>query len=457
LKHNKKRKYTVFTISFLVLTSICLGVYASANHSRAERYHLAMTNNYQHAFDELVTAVGEMDSALQKSVYATTPELAAAVCTEVFGKAMTAQMSLGVLPFSTYELERTAGFISRVGDYAFALSRAAASGNGISDEQREGLKALADTASVLSANMKNLQTDMLDGVLTMDELYKTESTLDAAEKTEISETIGSSMRLIEQEFPELPSLIYDGPFSNHLSESEPKMLVGAESIDENAGREIAAGFLRIGHTRVYPAGRSEGELPCLIYGVERDNGDVISVAVTEKGGKVLSMLSSHRAGEPSLEMEQGLSRAGDFLRSRGYKDMEPTYHMLQGGVLTVNFAYTAGGVTHYPDLIKVAVAMDTGEVCGFEALGYISSHTERSLPEPAIGEEEAAGALPGELSVLRSSLALIPTASGEEKFCREFVCENGNEQKFIIYVNTQTGEQEKILILLEDENGSLTL
>ncbi len=457
MKHNKKRKYTVFTISFLVLTSLCLGVYASASHARAERFRLAMTNNYQHAFDELVTAVGEMDSALQKSVYATTPELSAAVCTEIFGKAMTAQMSLGVLPFSTYELEQTAGFISRVGDYAFALSRAAAAGESLSGEQRENLKSLADTASVLSGNMKNLQTDMLDGVLTMDELYKTESTLDSAEAEQLPETIGGSMRLIEQEFPELPSLIYDGPFSNHLSESEPKMLSEAEEIDENAGREIAAGFLRIGHTRVYPAGATEGELPCLIYGVERDNGDTISVAVTKRGGKVLSMLSSHSPGEPSMEIEEGLRKAADFLQSRGYKDMEPTYHMLQGGVLTVNFAYSANGVTCYPDLIKVSVAMDSGEVCGFEALGYISSHTERSLPEAEVSADEAAAALPGALGVLESSLALIPTAWGEEKLCHEFVCENGDEQKFIVYVNALTGEQEKILILLEDENGTLTL
>ena len=144
MKHNKKRKYTVFTISLLAVTALCLGVYASASTSREAKLRLAMTNNYQHAFDELVTAVGEMESALQKSVYATSPTVAGAVCTEIFGKAMTAQMSLGVLPFSTYELEQTAGFISRVGDYAFALSRSAAAGESLSDEQRENLKTLAD-------------------------------------------------------------------------------------------------------------------------------------------------------------------------------------------------------------------------------------------------------------------------------------------------------------------------
>ena len=457
MKHNKKRKITVFTISFLLLTSLCLGVYAAAAQSRAERFRLAMTNNYRHAFDELVTAVGEMDSAMQKSVYATSPAITAAVCTELFGKAMTAQMSLGVLPFSTFELERTAGFISRVGDFAFALSRAAAAGESISDEQREALKALAKAGGEVSANMKNLQRDMLDGVLTMDELYKAESTLDSAEDEQLPETVGSSMRLIEEEFPEIPSLIYDGPFSNHLTDSRPKMTEGAEQIDENEGREIAARFLRIGETRVYPSGRCDGELPCLFYQAERNNGDIISVAVTQTGGRVLSMLSSHEPSAPTLETDKGLAIAEDFLASRGYRNMEMSYHMLQEGVLTVNFAYASDGVICYPDLIKVAVAMDTGEICGFEAMGYISCHTERSIPEPQISEENAEASLPGELKVLKSALAIIPTAGGAERFCREFVCENGEGNKFILYFNAISGEQEKILILLEDENGALTL
>ncbi len=457
MKHNKKRKYTVFTISFLAIAVLSLGIYASASHARAESYRVHMTNNYQHAFDELVTAVGEMDSALQKSVYVSSPSLSAAVCTEIFGKAMTAQMSLGVLPFSTFELEQTAGFISRVGDYAFALGRVAASGENFSDEQRENLKALAEMSSVLSSNMKNLQTDMLDGVLTMDELIRSEYRLDEAEKTELPSTVGASMRLIEKEFPELPALIYDGPFSNHLTESSPRMLEGAESIDEKAGREIAAGFLRIGHTRVYPAGESEGELPCLYYQAERSNGDIVSVAVTKQGGKVLSMLSAHEPGETAMETEAALKAASDFLSSRGYKGMEETYHMQQGGVLTVNFAYTDGELVFYPDLIKVSVAMDSGEVCGFEALGYISSHGERSLPEAAVSEEEALASVPGELTVESSRMAVIPTAGGDEKLCREFVCVNGDEQRYIIYVDAVSGQQEKILILLEDENGSLTL
>ena len=62
-----------------------------------------------------------------------------------------------------------------------------------------------------------------------------------------------------------------------------------------------------------------------------------------------------------------------------------------------------------------------------------------------------------ELSVEEVRLALIPSAGRYEKLCHEFLCSAEDEQKYIIYVNAESGEQEKILILLEDESGTLTL
>ncbi|MBE7017953.1 MAG: germination protein YpeB [Ruminococcaceae bacterium] len=456
MKHNKKWKAAIIAICLLSVTVLGLGIYAAAANAKAEKYKLQISNNYQHAFDELVTAVGEMDSALQKSIYAVSPALSGAVCTEIFGKAMTAQMSLGVLPFSTYELEQTAGFISRVGDYAFALSRAAAAGESLGDEQRENLKALAESSALLRDNMKNLQRDMMDGVLTMDELYKSEKRIDAAEES-LPSTIGESMRLIEQEFPELPSLIYDGPFSNHLSDKSPALLENTEEIDENKGREVAAHFLQMPKTKVFPVWESDGELPCYVYQTELSGGETQTVAVTKQGGQVLSMLSSDFSGGENLEIEDALGVADEFLLSRGYRNMEKSYYMLQDGILTANYAYTQGDVTCYPDLIKLSVDMGSGEICGFEALGYISSHKEREIAEAQVSLEEASAAVPEELQVESNRLAVIPNPGGEEVLCYEFVCVNEEEQRYIIYVDAISGEQEKILILLEDENGSLTL
>ena len=137
--------------------------------------------------------------------------------------------------------------------------------------------------------------------------------------------------------------------------------------------------------------------------------------------------------------------------------MAETYHMTQGGVLTVNFAYRQGEVLCYSDLVKVSVALDTGRVCGFEAKGYLTAHGARNIPAPAVAAEEAAAAVPDSLEVLAVQLALVPSDGRYETLCHEFKCAAADERHYIIYVNAQTGAQHKILILLEDESGTLTL
>ena len=44
-----------------------------------------------------------------------------------------------------------------------------------------------------------------------------------------------------------------------------------------------------------------------------------------------------------------------------------------------------------------------------------------------------------------------------ETLCHEFKCAAPDGRHYIIYVNALTGAQHKILILLEDESGALTL
>lgn len=449
-----KKKY-VLVISFLSAALVVACVFAISSGRRAERYSLYLSNNNAHAFNELVTALNEMDTALQKSLYVTSPSMTGAVCTELFGKAMTAQMSLGVLPASFQELEPLSSFISRVGDYAFALSRAAAGGQAPAESDREALLRLSDISAVLAVNMRSLQADMLAGVLSVDALEQAASAV--SEDVSSAPTVGGSLSLVAREFPEMPALIYDGPFSDHITDSSPKMLEGLEEIDENTGRDCASGFLRLPRTRVYPLGERSGSLPCLYYGAELDAGDTVTIAVTRQGGLVLGFLHSRAAASQKLGIEEALAAADGFLAAHGYADMKQTYHMLRDGILTVNYAYCQGDVLCYPDLVKVSVAMDNAAVCGFEASGYISSHCIRALPSVLPSSDASAAALPSGLTVESDQLAIIPAADGREILCREFLCSGLGEHKSLIYVGIESGLQEKILLLLEDENGSLTI
>ena len=457
-KRHYKRGFTIFTIAILICAVAALGYIARGENARAEAYRRYTEAGYMGAFNELVTNVNEINSALEKSLYCTSPSITSAICTQIFGRAMAAQMSLGTLPCSTTELEQTAGFISRIGDYALMLARASSGREGYSDEEKGNLKKLSETARLLSQNLSSLQSDMSAGGLTMDDLYAAERKLDEAEGTEGEgpATAGSAFRLIEQEFPEMPTLIYDGPFSEHIASRSPRVLDGASEISENAARRKAAGFLGVQEGMVFLSGKMEGLMSAFRF-TAKLSGSEVHVMLSRQGGEIISMMNERLPESTRITVEEGKKKAAAFLEGHGYGSMTASYYITSDNACTINYAYTQDGVVCYPDLIKVKVALDDGSVVGFEAGGYVAHHARRELPEIAVDAETAKQHLAGDLTLLEEGMALVPSSGGHELLCHEFKCETEEGAHLIVYVNAVTGEQEKILILVEDENGTLCI
>lgn len=451
------RKSTVITIISLLVVVIAaasaFGVVTKQKLDSDDRYIAA---NYRHAFAEVVSSVTDMDTALQKSLLVTSPSMAGAVCTEIYGKALLAKMALGVMPYSANDMEKTAGFISRVGDYAYALSRKSAKGEGFSQEEKDNLRALSDTTAMLAQNLNSLQNEMGSGLVSIEQYAKTVAEQDKSEEELLPQTLGDGLSSVEQEFPETPTLIYDGPFSEHLEGIKPLMLEGQTDIDDAAGRKAAAKFLGIRAEQIYPTGELNADIVSLCYEAKLNN-NVTRVTVSKKGGLVYQSVNSRLVEQTVISAKEALDAAKKLLERKGYSNMRESYYMIDNNIMTANFAYNDNGVICYPDLIKVGIAMDNGTLQSFDATGYIKSHTKRTIPTAAVPEESAKSKVPSDLNIVNINKTIIPSAGKNEVLCYEFECEDADAQRFLIYVNATTGEQEKIFILLQDDNGTLTL
>lgn len=135
--------------------------------------------------------------------------------------------------------------------------------------------------------------------------------------------------------------------------------------------------------------------------------------------------------------------------------MKPTYYLKQGGAVTVNYAYTQDDVTIYPDLIKVKIALDNGEILGMETTGYLNNHTTRKIETPKISKSEAKATLNKKLEITSEGLAIIPTEWKTEIFCYEFKGKI-DDTDFLVYVNAKTGKEENILVIIDTPDGILT-
>ena len=161
-------------------------------------------------------------------------------------------------------------------------------------------------------------------------------------------------------------------------------------------------------------------------------------------------------GQETLGVDKVKEIGREFLASRGYKNMKDTYYIKEDSTATVNYAYEQDGVVVYSDLIKVKIALDNGEVVGFESKGYIMNHTERDIPEPKFTEAQIKENFMGKRDLSTIGLAIIPTNFGTEIFCYELKGKL-NDRDFLVYINAETGAEEQVLIIIDTPNGILTL
>jgi len=444
-----RKKSFILLISYLCfgIVALCGMVYAS--EQRTAYYERSINAGYTRAFAELSADVAELDMSLQKALYSTSPALLSTLCSNIYGKANAAQTSMAELPFSDYTLENATAFITRTGDFAYALSRKVSGGAQLSSDEYNALQQLSDAATILSQNLIDMQAELENGTMHISDIGTTDVSADNA-----ASLLGDRFQMVENEFPEIPTLVYDGPFSQHINTSSPKLLNRMAPVSRDVALKNAAAFIGIAPQEFSTEYEVEGEIP--LYCFSSPDGS-ISISVTKHGGVIYNMSKYRAGGSAAMSADNAAALAKDFLSNHGFENLQESYWTIYDGILLVNFAATEGDYICYPDLVKAEVSLDTGEIVGFEAAGYIINHSARSLPDDIIDREQALAMVSPALSVLSENLCVIPTSGKNEVCCYEFKCENERGDHYLVYVNAESGEQEKIIRLIESESGTLTM
>ncbi|MBQ8149072.1 MAG: germination protein YpeB, partial [Clostridia bacterium] len=108
----------------------------------------------------------------------------------------------------------------------------------------------------------------------------------------------------------------------------------------------------------------------------------------------------------------------------------------------------------YPDLVKIQLRMDTGEVVGLEANNYLMNHTRRDNLMPVCSKMQALQQVSPQLGATDALLCLIPHL-GEERLCYEVAGEY-EDNEYRVYVDALTGEEVEILMMIQDAEGQLS-
>lgn len=451
-KNRLKDRHMLSIIVVLGAIVVGFGVFT---YKREQDIKQLSENSYNMAFFELVDYVQNVEAYLAKSLISTTPEHGAQTLTHLWREAGLAGSYLSSLPIESVELENTYKFLNQVSDYSYTLSRKNIYNEALTEEDLKNLADLHDYSVELKNTLAQLSSDMNEGRISWGELTKKGNVAFAQQVSNISK---DSFSNLEENFHEYSGLIYDGAFSEHMTNPERLGLTG-EDIDEERAKQIAKEYF--GEDRIEEItsnGFSEnGNIPSYdLYVKLKNEENNASISISKKGGHIVFANYNRDVGAENLSIEQTNETGKNFLSQKGFQDMKETYYLKQQGIVTINYAYNQDGVTMYPDLIKLKIALDNGEVLGIETTGYLNSHKERDIKKTTITKEEAKKTLNKNLEIKSENLAIIPTEFKTELLCWEFKgTVNGSD--FLVYINAENGREEDILLIQNTPDGTLTM
>ena len=443
--HIKKRcmvRIISFGLAFLAIFAGSL-FYNANNMNRLKRQ---IVHKYQSSMERLSSEIENISITLGKTIYTGTAATLTSLTNELILQTGTALAALAELPIEHQGLETVSKFLNQVSDYSLAITQNVIKGGEVSEKDRGNLVKLSKIAKDLSYGLDEAKT-----------MYNTtenwnENIENALSDIEFQSDLNTHLNDTAEVLSDYPTLIYDGPFSDHILEKESDMLKSAKEITKNDALKIAAERLSLPIDKLFSMSEEAGKMPSFVFGFD-DEG---AIGVTKQGGYISFFRKEREIKNESADYEKAVETAEKYINSLNMGSFKTSYYFADEGMCVINFSCLQGDTICYPDLIKIGVALDNFEIVFYEARGYIMNHKARTLKVPVHTAEKAAEIISPHLKIKSTALAVIPSGGQNELYCYEFLCEGDQGEEILVYVNTETLAEEQIYILLKTDGGTLT-
>ena len=413
------RKFIIF-FSILVL----LVVFALA--FQKQRAELTLYRNRQWAATEsamgtLTRNLKEIETGLHQGVTMSSPKMIASAATDIVAASASAKTAIDSIPEFEEDLYPLSRYIAQVGDYCKSLAGDAIKSGQLPAGAREKLMEMLKVTEALLSCVTEAEAD-----------GTTESVLAAASKAATYE-----------------KLYYDGAMSDHML--DPCTYAGLydlEEVDADTAQKAAADFLGVEAGQLSQSTADGGNLPT--YGFTMDK---IYIEVTKVGGIVARMINGREVGEATIDISEARATAAIFAKSAGYPDMTETEYVTASGVVTVTLCYETGEVLYYPDALVIDIALDGGDVVGFDATTYLRCHPETRAPQKAnILKSSGQNYAPEGHTMNSSRYAVIASDGGIESSALELSTTSG-DYNYLYYVDASNGDELSMSRVYDDDSG----
>ncbi len=386
----EKRGNKARDMSFMIILLTAVVFLIAYLFYRENQFIQVAQNEYSQSFYDLVTYTENVETMLAKTMASNSTQYTAQNLVNVWREANLAQSSLSKIPINVNLLEDANNYLNQVSDYSYSLSRACMSGEELTQEQKDNLNNIYQHSTKLKDQLMSVADELQAGTFTWDNITRTGNKMFNQDYDSVKVDFVDN---VNNDLQNYAGLIYDGAFSNHITQVEPKGLEDKEFTEEEA-KELVNKFVDKSNIKeVTSNGLQSGTIDVYNFNVllndEKNEDNYMSISITKKGGQVLYLAYNRTYDAQTIDIENAKKIGEEYLEKVGYSNMKPTYHMNEGNSVIINYAAYENDTIIYPDLIKLKIALDNGEVVGIEANGYLYNHHDRQTTSELLTIDEA--------------------------------------------------------------------
>ena len=430
MNHRSLRHFAGFALALAVILGGSTLFYAN----RASRYASHLQSIYQSALSQMMGSLSSMDTALEKTPYAS-DAMRQSLAADIWRESSSAAALLSSLPVSSDGTEALSAYLSKTADFAHYLLRSELYGGDGASQW--------DTLSALRRNSR----EMLNALAPLKEQLDAGELLFPDPVLPGDGTFEASLTALNDGFPACPSLNYDGACSDHMASRTASALAQEKPASREECEKSAKKLLG---AQAEFSGACEGRIPAYLF----TDGERTAF-FSKAGGMLLSFCDPRDVGKAQMAQADAIRSAEDFVKSIGLTTFRSGDSTMSGGVCTVVLSDAESGAKAYGDSVRVGVAMDNGDVVRFDASDYLMNHKARLPESPAFFAADARALLDPELSVASEEAVYRLSAGQQDVLCWEYVCNDESDGSVVYYINCETGQIEALELLTETENGTL--
>lgn len=427
--------------------TIVLGIMLAVFVTKSDNYRLQLENEYKKNLYEFASNVNSLEVDLSKLIATNSIGSQKELLTNIYDTCRTGEVNLNGLPIASNKTVNISNYLNTTGGYVYSLlEKNLNQSEKLSPSDMENIEGLYDYCVKIKYDLNNYMAE-IDNLNIIKQINFTNSELSGFD---------GGITQVNDNNSNLPALIYDGPFSESvLNKSVNGLGENLVSLDE-AKQFVQQKFGYFDNYNVEYVGETNGKIETYNFEVFTNDLDFY-VQITKRGGLLINITANKLAnGTENHGVDECEIFAHNFASLFGIDDMYSVWTQDSGNYCYINLAPIVDKVIYYPDLIKVKVDKKLGMVVGWEATNYAYNHVNRDDFEMDISFEEGEERLSPLLTIKERNLCVIPEKYVGERCAYEYIC-TWNDYIYYVYIDPVSGEEIKVLRVVDTSSGDLIL